>query len=120
MFVRDIAFESNINEVEGVFREFGEIKIAFDLIPKRGIAFITFYDLRHAEQAMNTLKDLEFRGRKAQIHYSLPKEGDQSKNQASLDVEYKGENSVTEQELVDYMSQYGEIRSVKQSPDSPM
>jgi hypothetical protein len=33
---------------------------------------------------MNSLKDLEFNGRKADLHYSLPKEGDQEKNQVEV------------------------------------
>ena len=115
LFVRDIAFETKIEEVEQIFKTFGEIKIAFDLIPRRGIAFITFFDLRDAERAKNTLTDLKFHGRPAEIHYSLPKEGDQSKNQASLDVEYEGPG-LTEQELSDYMSKFGAVKNIK--PDS--
>jgi hypothetical protein len=35
---------------------------------------------------MNGLKDIEFGGRPADIHYSLPKEGDQEKNQVCLSL----------------------------------
>ena len=62
---------------------------------------------------MNALTDLEFKGRKAQIHYSLPKDGDQAKNQATLDIEYEGSDSITEVDLKESLSKFGEIRSIK-------
>ena len=36
LFVRDVAFESSMEEVESKFKQFGDIKTTFDLISKRG------------------------------------------------------------------------------------
>jgi hypothetical protein len=71
--------------------------------------------------AMKGVEDkLEFRGRKADVHYSLPKEGDQEKNQASLDVVYsESSERVSDHALQDYMTKFGEVRSVKPNPFSP-
>jgi hypothetical protein len=61
------------------------------------------------------LQELEFKGRKADIHYSLPKEGDQEKNQASIDVEIMA-NEINDKDLQDYMSPFGELRIIRNDP----
>lgn len=63
---------------------------------------------------MAGLQNLEFRGRKADIHYSLPKEGDQEKNQGSLEIELVDCNEdMIDSELFDYMSRFGEVRVIR-------
>ncbi|KAI8899162.1 hypothetical protein BC833DRAFT_586729 [Globomyces pollinis-pini] len=97
-----------------MFSPFGDIKTIFDLIPKRGLVFITYYDIRAAENAMMGLQNIEFRGRKADIHYSLPKEGDREKNQGSVSVELVGSRSeLNNQQLFEYMSRFGEVKVVR-------
>jgi hypothetical protein len=66
---------------------------------------------------MDGLQELEFGGRKADLHYSLPKEGDQEKNQGSIDIELvQSSGPLDETELLEFMSQYGEIRGIRGVP----
>ncbi|KAJ3275471.1 hypothetical protein HDV01_000298 [Terramyces sp. JEL0728] len=63
---------------------------------------------------MAGLNNVEFKGRKADIHYSLPKEGDREQNQGSVSVEFVGTRSeLLNQDLYEYMSKFGEIQSIR-------
>ncbi len=75
------------------------------------------------------LQNLEFGGRAADIHYSLPKEGDQEKNQVFMSFDCKGSvdlelidtnEPIDDQQLLDFMSKFGEIRLVRNVTDQPM
>ncbi|KAJ3314873.1 hypothetical protein HDV04_005294 [Boothiomyces sp. JEL0838] len=63
---------------------------------------------------MAGLNNVEFKGRKADIHYSLPKEGDREQNQGSVNVELVGSRSdLLNQDLYEFMSKFGEIQSIR-------
>ena len=69
---------------------------------------------------MSNLKNIEFHGRKADIHYSLPKDGEKDSNQATVEVELAGtQDFILNEQLYVYMSKYGDIRSVRDIPSNP-
>ncbi|KAJ3255394.1 hypothetical protein HK103_006313 [Boothiomyces macroporosus] len=114
LFVRNVQFDTLESEIRTMFEPYGEIKTIFDLIPKRGLVFVTFYDIRSAVNSMAGLNNVEFKGRKADIHYSLPKEGDREQNQGSVNVELVGSRSdLLNQDLYEFMSKFGEIQSIR-------
>ncbi len=94
--MRSINFETDSEFVKQQFEQFGQIKTFFDMVNKRGIAFITYYDLRSARDAMLAMKGALFGGRPINIHYSLPREEDKAqrcdrdKNQGTLFTVLKG------------------------------
>ncbi len=45
IFLRNVQFETNENEVRKVFEKFGDLKTVFSLISKRGLCFITFVSI---------------------------------------------------------------------------
>lgn len=104
----------------------GDIKIFFDLISTRGMAFITYYDLRAATMAKEKLQGTDVSGRPIDVHYSLPKDNelerrcDRDKNQATLLLSITGTHRVvSDGELRAKFEAYGEIRSIKPFKDSP-
>lgn len=78
LFVRNFDFETPVEDIRSVFGQYGEIKTLFDLVEKRGISFITFFDLRAAMEAKRNLHGYVFgNGRRGiDIHYNLPRPED--------------------------------------------
>jgi len=104
----------------------GQIKIFFDLISTRGMAFITYYDLRAATMAKERLQGTDVSGRPIDVHYSLPKDNelergcDRDKNQGTLFVSVNdARRPIQDGDLRSKFSVYGEIRSIKPFKDSP-
>jgi len=87
LFIRNVQFDTKEEQVLAKFTPFGDIKTIFNLVAKRGLIFITFNDLRSSENAMATLSSLEFNGRRADVHFSVPKEGDLAEK-AQVDFSY--------------------------------
>ncbi|OAV95228.1 hypothetical protein PTTG_07203 [Puccinia triticina 1-1 BBBD Race 1] len=126
LFVRNVKYETDSQEVRDKFEQMGEIKIFFDLISTRGMAFITYYDLRAATMAKQRLQGTEVSGRPIDVHYSLPKDNelerrcDRDKNQATLFLSInEASRPIIDGELRAKFEIYGEIRSIKPFKDSP-
>ncbi|SAM66965.1 uncharacterized protein UBRO_12669 [Ustilago bromivora] len=123
LFVRSINFETDSEFVKQQFEKFGEIKTFFDMVEKRGIAFITYYDLRAARDAMLAMKGAPFGGRPINIHYSLPREEDKAqrcdrdKNQGTLFSVLKGANETLSDDAVhEVFSEFGDVKKVRDYP----
>ncbi|KAJ2963486.1 hypothetical protein NQZ79_g1569 [Umbelopsis isabellina] len=86
------------------------------------------FDIRSAEEAKLAMQNTELNGRKIDVHYSLPKEEerkakcDRDKNQS---VREKGtllftligtSHHVDNNELTNFLSRYGDVKSVRPSP----
>lgn len=92
LFVRNVHFDITEDQIRKIFEKYGDIKGIYNLLGKRGLAFITFYDLRAAEKAKREMQEFDLNGRKIDIHFSLPKEDmnqeedkcDRTKNQVQL------------------------------------
>lgn len=83
-----------------MYEKYGEIKEVFNLIEGRGMIFVTFvslcvlqmkvaqsipkliqsikYDIRAARRAKEATQGMVLRGRKIDVHYSLPKEEEEN------------------------------------------
>jgi len=125
LFVRNIAYDVSQDLLEQQFRKYGEIKKVFNLIDKRGMAFISYYDLRHADAAKREMQDFELGGRKIDVHYSLPKEDSAPKDE---DEKNKGTLFVTIREpteefdnvaLKKLFEQWGDIKEVRDCTGNP-
>eukprot|EP01126_Amoeba_proteus_P010298 TRINITY_DN14007_c0_g1_i2.p2 TRINITY_DN14007_c0_g1~~TRINITY_DN14007_c0_g1_i2.p2 ORF type:complete len:103 (+),score=19.28 TRINITY_DN14007_c0_g1_i2:77-385(+) len=74
LFIRNIEYETEESTIRDLFAPYGDIKSIFNLISTRGMAFITFYNLRQAMEAKSGLQDRRVGARFLDVHYSLPKE----------------------------------------------
>ncbi|KAF9469696.1 hypothetical protein BDZ94DRAFT_1243047 [Collybia nuda] len=125
LFIRNIKYETNSDDVRRQFEEHGEIKTFFDLISTRGMVFVTYYDLRAAERARERLQGSEISGRPIDVHYSLPRDdhtkgNDRDKNQQQLQgtLQVTLRNSPSGQPIDDNevrrkFQQFGDVKSVK-------
>ncbi|KAI8890132.1 hypothetical protein K501DRAFT_319850 [Backusella circina FSU 941] len=120
LFVRNIQYKIPEEQVRGMFEKFGEIKDVFNLIDNRGMIFITFYDVRAAEDAKESMQGIFLSDRKIDVHYSLPKEEeekskcDRNKNQGTLLYTLKNSNAYLDDfELSEYFTRYGEVKAIR-------
>ncbi|PKI83026.1 hypothetical protein MVES_003011 [Malassezia vespertilionis] len=120
LFVRNIAFEVGSHEFRSEFASFGEIKTWFDLIHRRGLLFVTYFDIRAAEKAKTTMHRRSFFGRTIDVHYSLPKEEDQQqhcdreKNQGTLFLLVRdAQEPIADDALRAHFGQFGDIRDMR-------
>ncbi|CAO1632112.1 unnamed protein product [Sympodiomycopsis kandeliae] len=124
LFIRNIDNNTPADSVVNHFKAYGEVQRVFELISKRGICFITYYDLRAAEWAKTECHAREFFGRKFDVHYSLPKDADTSKrcdrdqNQGTLFVLLKRYPATwTDDDFQNEFSRFGQVRSIRRYKD---
>ncbi|KAJ5069775.1 protein mei2-like 4 [Anaeramoeba ignava] len=115
LFVRNIAFEATIDEIRDEFEKFGKIKRIYDIIKKRGIAFITYYDMRAAEAATRKLQNKKISGREIDIHYSVPNSTSQDDpNNGTLYVVLKDTSKViNNDEFYKFYQKWGDIKEIR-------
>ncbi|KAI5120789.1 hypothetical protein M0805_002416 [Coniferiporia weirii] len=120
LFIRNIKYETDSNDVRRKFEDHGEIKTFFDLIANRGMVFVTYFDLRAAERARERLQDTEISGRPIDVHYSLPRPDEQKdpkdRNQGTLLVTLRNSMSgqpIDDNEVRRRFQQYGDVKNVK-------
>ncbi|KAJ3339733.1 hypothetical protein HDU93_007849 [Gonapodya sp. JEL0774] len=125
VFVRCIANHTPAGAVRAVFEEFGEVKSATNVIERKGIMFITYYDIRCAEKSVQELNGFCMDGRAWDCHFSLPKTGselrtiDEEENQGTVFVKARNLQPLDSMELFSFMQQFGEVKVVKDIKSGP-
>ncbi|KAI9057032.1 hypothetical protein FKP32DRAFT_1598516 [Trametes sanguinea] len=130
LFIRNIKYETNSDDVRRLFEEHGDIKTFFDLIANRGMVFVTFYDLRAAERARDRLQGSEISGRPIDVHYSLPRDDNGKGADRQREQELQGTLLVTlrnspsnqpidDEEVRRKFQQFGDVKSVRPIGDRP-
>eukprot|EP01126_Amoeba_proteus_P010297 TRINITY_DN14007_c0_g1_i1.p2 TRINITY_DN14007_c0_g1~~TRINITY_DN14007_c0_g1_i1.p2 ORF type:complete len:110 (+),score=14.09 TRINITY_DN14007_c0_g1_i1:60-389(+) len=71
LFIRNIEYETEESTIRDLFAPYGDIKSIFNLISTRGMAFITFYNLRQAMEAKSGLQDRRVGARFVRISLKL-------------------------------------------------
>ncbi|GJJ75091.1 hypothetical protein EMPS_07449 [Entomortierella parvispora] len=127
LFIRNLGYNADLEDVRALYAPFGEIKSLYSLIENRGLAFITYFDIRAAEYAKRETHGMELDGRELDVHYSLPRDGQYSKdctkdnNNGTIFAFLKCPRStiLTDQDVEDFFSVYGEIKLIKKNPHTP-
>ncbi|KAL7720206.1 Polyadenylate-binding protein [Entamoeba marina] len=123
LFVRNIFFQITEEDLRSLFEKYGEIKKLFNQVAQRGIAFITYFDIRCAEKAHDELNLHEIEGRPIKIHYSLPKDNEINQkesleNHANLYVVFKDiKDAISKEETKEMFSEFGDVSEVRESGD---
>ncbi|KAF9333577.1 hypothetical protein BG006_003433 [Podila minutissima] len=123
LFVRNIdKFGINEHDIRQLYKPYGDIRNICNLIEKRGIVFINFYDIRAAEYAKKETHELQLKNRKLDVHFSLPKNPsvthrncEESDNQGTLFMHLRqaGKEDINDSELKEVFEQWGEVRSIR-------
>eukprot|EP01118_Nematostelium_gracile_P011773 TRINITY_DN4235_c0_g1_i4.p1 TRINITY_DN4235_c0_g1~~TRINITY_DN4235_c0_g1_i4.p1 ORF type:complete len:720 (+),score=121.49 TRINITY_DN4235_c0_g1_i4:327-2486(+) len=118
LFVRNINSNVEDEELTMLFEQYGPIRSMYTQCKHRGFVMISYYDIRHAKNAMRHLQSKPLRRRKLDIHYSIPKENPSEKdqNQGTL-VVFNLDPSTTNDELKHIFEHYGEIKEVRETPN---
>jgi RNA recognition motif-containing protein len=125
LFIRNVNYGVSEEILREMFEPYGEIKRFFNLIEKRGMAFVTYYDSRSAEKAKREVQGRKVEGRTIDIHYALPKDEESTdeddKNTGTLFVSFRNlKNPLPpNNEIKDYFSKWGEIKEVRECKNSP-
>ncbi|KAI3648954.1 hypothetical protein MP228_006808 [Amoeboaphelidium protococcarum] len=120
LFIRNFPFDTPHDELQKVFAPFGDIKEFFALSDRKGMAFVTYYDIRDAKRALQTILEekMQVGGRNLDVHYSLPKDEDmqsrqcdRDKNQGTLLITFKdSEQPLDDAKLKEH---FGKLKSFK-------
>lgn len=118
LFVRNINSNIDDEELRSLFEGFGAIRSMYTQCKHRGFIMVSYYDIRHAKNAMKNLQNKIIRKRKLDIHYSIPKDNPSEKdqNQGTL-VVFNLDPSITNEELKYIFGQYGEIKEIRETPN---
>ncbi|XP_042373102.1 protein MEI2-like 4 isoform X1 [Zingiber officinale] len=117
LFVRNINSNAEDSELRTLFEQYGDIRTLYTTCKHRGFVMISYYDLRAAQNAMQELQNKPLRGRKLDIHFSIPKDNpsEQDINQGTLIVSNL-DSSVINDELHQIFGVYGEIKEILDTP----
>lgn len=118
LFVRNINSNVEDEELRCLFEQYGPIRTMYTQCKHRGFVMISYYDIRHAKNAMRHLQTKVLRRRKLDIHYSIPKENPSEKdqNQGTL-VVFNLDPATTNEELKEIFGMHGEIKEVRETPN---
>jgi len=125
LFVRNLAYNVTEPQLRELFASYGEIAKIKSLIHKRGIVFITYYDIRHAEAAKTELQGRDISGRELDIHYSVPKDDEtaefhEDRNQGSLFITIRGsKQNIKASDLREKFAPYGDLKGVRDCRNNP-
>ncbi|KAF9923839.1 hypothetical protein BGZ65_008646, partial [Modicella reniformis] len=80
LFVRNLDYGINVEEVRQRFVVYGDIQNMFDRIDSRGMVFIKYYDIRAAEYAKKEADGIVMNDRALDVHYALQRDVTKSRD----------------------------------------
>lgn len=130
LFVRNVSYNTSERTLMDLFKKYGEVKRVFNLIDKRGMAFITYYDIRDAQEAKRDLQGYDFEGRPLDIHYSIPRDDeDQAKNEENNSTVFarlrggtgplRDKPPMTNREVKRLFEEWGSVKEVRECRGKP-
>ncbi|KAJ0266196.1 Protein MEI2-like 4 [Hirschfeldia incana] len=107
-------------ELRALFEQYGDVRALHTAGKNRGFILVSYYDVRHAQNAMRALHGRLLRGRKLDIHYHIPKDNAKKENTSEGALLVNNlDSSVSNEEFYRIVSSYGEIREVRRTmPDN--
>lgn len=118
LFVRNINSNVEDEELSTLFEQYGPIRNMYTQCKHRGFVMISYYDIRHAKNAMRYSQGKVLRRRKLDIHYSIPKDNPSEKdqNQGTL-VVFNLDPATMNEELKGIFGSFGEIKEIRETPN---
>ncbi|GAU25466.1 hypothetical protein TSUD_71200 [Trifolium subterraneum] len=117
LFVRNINSSVEDFELKSLFEQYGDIRTMYTACKHRGFVMISYFDIRSAQNAMQTLQSRPLRSRKLDIHYSIPKVNAPEKDIGHGTLMLSGlDSTVLNDELIHYFGFYGEIKEIYEYP----
>ena len=127
LFIRNVAFDVSEEQVRALFTKYGEIKTLFSMLERRGLVFVTYFDIRCADRARKELNGSKLAGRSIDVFYSVPKNEDMNsrscdseKNQGTILLTLKdGKQKLENEGLTRLFCQFGDLKVVRDFKGHP-
>lgn len=118
LFIKNLPYNLSSDEFLKIFKQFGEIASISLHIQNRGIAFVTYYDLRAAEAAKIGLQGFNVYGRFPAIDYSYKPPNyskiDPREFSSLVKVNANTNSSLSKEDVQKSFSKYGEISEINE------
>lgn len=112
-FFSNIPFDIPFQKFEEFVREYGEIANVYSLIDKKGIAFVTYFDLRNAQKAVDLANGKYLEGRVIRTNYAnkqyFPNRDPRNTCAAVIIRSDMNPSHVTIHDILNAMKEFGEI-----------
>lgn len=123
LFIRSISPLTTDIQLKELFSPYGEINELYRIGDKKGVAFVGYFDIRHAQDAKRELHGKEVDGRALDVHFALPKE---SKDGLIADpstlyafIRPPSHRDIPNTEWRNHFESYGPIRDVREMKGKP-
>ncbi|OHT06428.1 hypothetical protein TRFO_25538 [Tritrichomonas foetus] len=115
LFIKNLPYNMSSNEFMKIFEQYGEIATSSLHISHKGIAFVTYYDIRSAEAAKNGLRDFTAYGRHPVIDFSYkpPNYSKIDPREYSSLIKIIASSTITKDSIQNELSKFGEISEIK-------
>ncbi|AAW45857.1 hypothetical protein CNBJ1460 [Cryptococcus deneoformans B-3501A] len=118
LFVRNVQYDADPESLRLQFESFGQIKNFYEMVSKRGMIFISYFDSRAAQRARDAMHGTLVNRRPIDVHYSLPRSEEVTgactaeKNQGTILVLLHPPRTLDINEIGRIAAQYGDIKDV--------
>ncbi|KGB79775.2 hypothetical protein CNBG_5613 [Cryptococcus deuterogattii R265] len=118
LFVRNVQYDADPESLRLQFEAFGQIKNFYEMVSKRGMIFISYFDSRAAQRARDAMHGTLVNRRPIDVHYSLPRSEEVTgactaeKNQGTILVSLHPSRALDLNEIGRIAAQYGDIKDV--------
>jgi len=118
LFFRSIDYGANVDEFRHMVEAYGPISRYAPKISKRGLAFVTYDDIRDAIRALNELNDRPIKGRELKVVYATkPNQEDGNLYTSIFDVIPETiPCSVPPEKIKNELARFGELRDFQSNP----
>src|SRR3989338_5358423 len=116
LFVRNIDCRVNDDQLRTLFSLFGAIHSMYSLCKRRGFVMVSYYDIRHANEAIKQLQGVLAQGHPLDVHYSFARKTHSDIHHGTL-VVFNLNAGVSNEELYAAFSPYGEIKEIRETPN---
>mmetsp|Transcript_12917 Transcript_12917/g.21121 ORF Transcript_12917/g.21121 Transcript_12917/m.21121 type:complete len:1143 (-) Transcript_12917:1034-4462(-) len=114
LVVRNLNPATEDGEIRAVLEEFGQLRSLHTEWRTRGCVVASYYDIRHARNAMKHLQGYAFRQRNIDARYFISKENGDDRE--GLLVLLNVDESISDEELCKLFSQFGDLKELKEVP----
>jgi hypothetical protein len=115
--VRNVAFHTNESDLHNMFASFGPMQRFFSIVPARGMCFVTYFDIRHAENARRAMHQFLVHGRPISVHFSMPdhkdKESEAQHTGTIFVILRQPPRPVDHRDVGHYFSRFGDILQIR-------
>ncbi|OHS93383.1 hypothetical protein TRFO_40307 [Tritrichomonas foetus] len=121
-FFSNIPFTLPIEKFTEFAQQYGEIANMYSLIQKRGLAFVTYYDIRNSQKAVEQANGQRLGNRVIKTNYadkSTVPHRDPRTTCSCLYIRFNQSSKVTIHDVINCMKDYGAIHSTVPVNDQP-